>query len=40
MTGEDDGVVRIWYDEEGRGVVDCPGEWVKEHQNCRRRAVY
>jgi CspA family cold shock protein len=24
MTGEDDGVVRFWQDEEGWGVVDCP----------------
>ncbi|MFF0268583.1 cold-shock protein [Kribbella sp. NPDC004536] len=24
MTGEDDGVVRSWNDEEGWGVVDCP----------------
>ena len=22
--GEDDGVVRLWYDEEGWGVVDSP----------------
>ncbi|WUJ69179.1 cold shock domain-containing protein [Kribbella soli] len=23
-TGEDDGVVRVWHDDEGWGVVDCP----------------
>ena len=23
-TGEDDGVVRFWHDDEGWGVLDCP----------------